>query len=112
MKLLDIARAALTESEAPTERSGPSETSPAGKAPKKPAGNRRRATRSVVLALALNPTLRYAVDTHTDIDPDDVIVTLAIRGKGVCEVLIPKSRYDAFALLELIERHTSRETVQ
>jgi hypothetical protein len=52
------------------------------------------------------------VDAHTDIDPDDVIVTLAIRGKGVCEVRIPKSRYDAFRLMEAIERYTGPRTLQ
>lgn len=56
--------------------------------------------------------LRYAMDVHIDADPEAVILTLAIRGKGACELRIPKSRYDAFALLELIEQHTARETLQ
>jgi hypothetical protein len=41
-----------------------------------------------------------------------VILTLAIRGKAACELRIPKSRYDAFVLLDLIEKHTTRETLQ
>lgn len=56
--------------------------------------------------------LRYAMETHLDADPETVILTLAIRGKGACELRIPKSCYDAFALLELIEKHTTRETLQ
>lgn len=56
--------------------------------------------------------LRYAIETDADAEPDAVILTVAIRGKGACELRIPKSRYDAFALLELIEKHTARETLQ
>lgn len=59
-----------------------------------------------------NPAMTYAMTAHDDIDPEAVILTLAIRGKGACEIRIPKSRYDAFALLELIEKHTTRETLQ
>ncbi len=66
----------------------------------------------MVAKLEGDPGLRYAMKTHTDADPDAVILTLAIRGKGACELRIPKSRYDAFALLELIEKHTTRETLQ
>lgn len=60
----------------------------------------------VVDHLQSDPSLRYAMETDTS-DPDAVILTLAIRGKGACELRIPKSRYDAFALLELIEQHTT-----
>ena len=56
--------------------------------------------------------LRYSLETHTDIEPDAVILTLAIRGKAACELRIPKSRYDGIALLELIEKHTTREILQ
>ena len=49
---------------------------------------------------------------RADIDPEDVIVSLAIRGKGACEVRIPKSKYDAFLLMEAIERHTGSRTLQ
>lgn len=59
-----------------------------------------------------DPGLRYAMEAHDGIEPDAVILTLAIRGKGTCELHIPKSRYDGFALLELIEKHTTRETLQ
>jgi hypothetical protein len=56
--------------------------------------------------------LRYAVEVHDGIEPEAVILTVAIRGKAACELRIPKSRYDAFALMELIEQHTTRETLQ
>jgi hypothetical protein len=56
--------------------------------------------------------LRYAMETHDNAEPDVVILTLAIRGKGACELRIPKSRYDGIALLELIEKHTTQETLQ
>lgn len=56
--------------------------------------------------------LRFAAEAHDDIDPTAVILTVAIRDKGACELRIPKSRYDAFSLLELIEKHTTRETLQ
>lgn len=59
-----------------------------------------------------NPGLIYAMTAHDDIEPEAVILTLAIRDKAACELRIPKSRYDAFALLELIEKHTTRETLQ
>lgn len=56
--------------------------------------------------------LRYAVEAHDDVDLESVILTLAIRHKAACELRIPKSRYDGFALLELIEKHTTKATVQ
>jgi len=66
----------------------------------------------VIDQLRGDPGLRYAMETHDDVDLESVILTLAIRGKTACELRIPKSRYDAFALLELIEKHTTRETLQ
>jgi|GEM_PF-1112965 len=66
----------------------------------------------MIAKLESDPGLRYAMETHTEIDPDAVILTLAIRGKGACELRIPKSRYDAFTLLDLIEKHTTQETLQ
>lgn len=56
--------------------------------------------------------LRYAMETHNNAEPEAVILTLEIRGKGACELRIPKSRYDGIALLELIEKHTKQETLQ
>lgn len=66
----------------------------------------------MVAELADDSGLTYAMQTHDEVEPDAVILTLAIRGKGACELRIPKSRYDGFALMELIEKHTTRETLQ
>lgn len=66
----------------------------------------------VVGKLHGDPGLHYAVEAHEGIEPEAVILTVAIRGKAACDLRIPKSRYDAFALMELIEQHTTRETLQ
>ena len=60
--------------------------------------------RRVLTMLADNPALRLAVVCDGDGDP--VPVAIAIRDKGSVEALIPKSRFDPFALLELVERHS------
>ena len=63
------------------------------------------ARRQRVLAmLADNPALRLAVVCDGAGDP--VPVAVAIRDKGSVEILIPAARFDPFALLELVERHT------
>jgi hypothetical protein len=66
----------------------------------------------VIAKLHGDPGLRDAMEVHDDAEVEAVILTLAIRDKAACELRIPKSRYDAFALLELIEKHTTRETLQ
>ncbi|MDP2852084.1 MAG: hypothetical protein Q8O23_01630 [Gallionella sp.] len=66
----------------------------------------------VIDQLRGDPGLRYAMETHDDVHLESVILTLAIRDKAACELRIPTSRYDAFALLELIEKHTVRATLQ
>ena len=66
----------------------------------------------VAAQLESDPGLRVCVETHDNAEPEAVILTLAIRGKGACELRIPKSRYDGIALLELIESHTIRQTLQ
>ena len=38
-------------------------------------------------------------------EPDAVILALAIRGIGTCELRIPKAKYDGILLLEHIKRH-------
>lgn len=80
-----------------------------GRAAESAAGAR---TDRMVAKLKRDSGLRYAIETHTEADPEAVILTLAIRGKGACELRIPKSRYDAFAMLTLIKQHTTRETLQ
>ena len=68
-----------------------------------PAAEGRR--QRVLAMLAHNPALRLAVvcDGHGDPVP----VAVAIRDKGTCEVLIPAARFDPFALLDLIEKHST-----
>jgi hypothetical protein len=56
--------------------------------------------------LTHEPGLQYTITSDDEYDPDAVIVALAVRGKGTCELRIRRDRYDGLALLELIERHT------
>lgn len=63
-------------------------------------GRRRR----VLAMLTERPGIRYAVIVDNP-DTDPVIVALAIRDAGTCELAIPAANYDAFALLAMIERH-------
>jgi hypothetical protein len=42
--------------------------------------------------LAEHPGITYAMTSDTDLEPDAVIVTLAIRGKATCELRVPKDR--------------------
>jgi len=66
----------------------------------------------VVSKLHADPGLRLVVATDTETDEDNVIVTVAIRDKGACELRMPKSRYDAFLLMELIDRYTTAVVLQ
>jgi hypothetical protein len=67
-----------------------------------PATEARR--QRVLAMLADNPALRLAVVCDGAGDP--VPVAVAIRGKGTVEILIPAARFDPFALLALVERHS------
>jgi hypothetical protein len=58
----------------------------------------------VLAKLAANPKLRFAVVCDAEGDP--VPVAVAIRNKGACEVHIPAVRFDPFALIELVARHS------
>jgi hypothetical protein len=76
--------------------------------PNQPSSNgKQEAKRQQVSSmLAQEPGLQYAlVDDHEN-EPDAVILALAIRGKGTCELRIRRDRYDAFAVLELLEQLT------
>ncbi len=53
--------------------------------------------------LAANPGINYAIIDDTEIEPDAVTVTLAIRDKAMCELRNPRDRYNGLALLEQIE---------
>lgn len=59
--------------------------------------------RRVVLAmLADDPALRVAWTCADDGVTDPVLLTLAIRGKGSCELAITRAKFDALALPQLI----------
>jgi hypothetical protein len=67
----------------------------------------RRRTK-VLAILRDNPGIRYAIEV---IDPtaDPVIVSIGIRNVATFEMNIPQAYYDAFTLMELIEKHTGDE---
>lgn len=62
---------------------------------------------AVMDRLAAEPALMYAWETHVDVAPDHVIVTVAMREAGACELSISRERYDAFVLLQLIDKGTT-----
>jgi hypothetical protein len=55
-----------------------------------------------------NPSIRYAIEV-VDANTDPVVVSISIRNVATFEMSIPQAYYDAFALLELIEKHTGDE---
>ena len=63
--------------------------------------NQRRA--KVLAMLQANQEIRHAIAVFDEFD-DSVIVSIAIRDIASCELTIPRSRYDALKLLELIEK--------
>ena len=67
-----------------------------------PAAESRR--QRALAKLAANPALRLAVVCDGEGDP--VPVAVAIRDAATCEVHIPAARFDPFALLELVARHS------
>ena len=58
----------------------------------------------VLTMLAENPNIRRAVVVD-NADADPVLVAVGIRDVATFELVIPAARFDAFKLLELIERH-------
>jgi len=61
--------------------------------------------------LARDPTVRYAWACEgRDRDTDAVILTLAVRGQGCCELAIPRAKFDALALPRLIDSLTREDT--
>lgn len=68
-----------------------------------PAAEARR--QRVLAMLAANPEARYAALTDNESDPEAVILALAIRGRAMCELRIPRDKYDGLLLLDLIEKH-------
>lgn len=56
----------------------------------------------VLTILAENPHTQRAIHHDTKTDPDNVILTIAIRDQYTFELTIAKVKYDSFMLLELI----------
>ena len=61
----------------------------------------------VIAMLNAAPDTQRAIYADTDSDPHNVILAVAVRHPtgATCEMLIPKTKYDPWRLLELIERH-------
>jgi len=60
-------------------------------------------TPELLVMLSSNSALRLAV--VCDGSDDAVPVTIGIRGKGTCELLIPNAKFDPFAQIDLIGQH-------
>ncbi|MBS0424651.1 MAG: hypothetical protein JSR71_09575 [Proteobacteria bacterium] len=58
----------------------------------------------VLKMLEERPEIQRAFLTDTESDRHNVILTLAIRNAGTCEMLIPKHKYDPFVMLEIIQK--------
>lgn len=52
-----------------------------------------------------SPAVMRAVHADTDSDPDRVILTIAIRNVGTCEMLVPRAGFDAWQLIALVDRY-------
>jgi hypothetical protein len=57
----------------------------------------------VLEMLASNPETQRAVIADQESDPDHVIITIGIRSVATFELMIDKSRFDPFTLLDLID---------
>lgn len=57
----------------------------------------------VLAMLAEEPDKSRAVCTDMDSDPDNVILTLAIRYVATCELRIPKEQYDPFQIMGMLD---------
>lgn len=64
----------------------------------------------VLALLDENPSIKRAVLTDTDSDPDNVILTIAVRHIATCEMLLPKADYEPWQLLTLTQ--TMKASVQ
>ena len=58
----------------------------------------------VLSMLAENPGKQRVYVTDDKAEPDHVVLTVAIRNLASFEMLIPKAKYDPFALIELINK--------
>jgi predicted nucleic acid-binding protein len=62
----------------------------------------------VLNMLAENPDKKRAYTTDTITDPDNVILTVAIRGVASFEMLVPLDRYDAFLLMKMLDNNSTQ----
>lgn len=53
--------------------------------------------------LAANPQIRYALISDAESDENEVLLMLAIRDLGTCELAIPKAKYDPFKVLSVVQ---------
>ncbi len=60
----------------------------------------------VLAMLTARPDIQYAIVTDSAPETDSVVVALAIRDVGTCELAIPRTKYDGVLLLDLIEKHS------
>ena len=65
---------------------------------------REQRRKKVLKMLEERPEIQRAFVTDTESDRHNVILTMAIRGEASFELLIPKHKYDPFAVLEIIQK--------
>ena len=65
---------------------------------------REQRREKVLNMLEERPEIQRAFVTDTESDRDNVILTIAIRGVASFELLIPKHKYDPFAVLGIIQK--------
>lgn len=65
---------------------------------------RKERCEKVLQMLAENPNIQRAFLTDTRSDSNSVILTFAIRDQYTFEMMIPREKYDAFLLLELMDK--------
>jgi hypothetical protein len=56
--------------------------------------------------LASHPETQRAVIADQESDPDHVIITIGIRSVATFELMIDKSRFDPFTLLDLVDKQS------
>ena len=67
-------------------------------------GRENRQQRVLKMLADAPPEASYAYLTDDKSHPEYVILALAIRGVGTCELSIPRDRYDPFLLMEMLEK--------
>ena len=103
--LIATPRAALTDDLRALIRAHKVELLQAVERSSRPSSKDTEGRRQRALAMLAGTRGRYAVVTDTETEPEAVILALAIRDIGTCELRIPRARFDPFLLLELVERH-------